>query len=210
MFAYVKDTANIGNQRNVGIRHTSLPFAHRTLGTGENGAVITGSGWEGSNITLDGLTFYQNQVTDKNGGALNISGTNTISNSLFKANKTLKSANNCNGGGIYISGGVTTITNTSFESNDAQYRGEGIYVNSGTLNLTDVTFTGQSGYDLWLTASSTAVLTNVTFGAQAYFKSSNATLNGNVTFNGGVAYYAPVTVNGNIVFALALAHCPEV
>jgi len=90
-------------------------------------------------VTVGNSTFANN-VADLGGGIDNgFSAKITVSESTFNSNVAY------NGGGIYhnSSGGVLSITNSTFAANNATNRGGGIY-NGWDLELSNITFKGNN------------------------------------------------------------------
>ena len=122
--------------------------------------VITGSVWAESTIKLNGtdVPLGKNSVVSVGSGNLVINGA-TISGITP------------NGNSIINNGGNTTISDTTFVSNNAsgKYNGKnryGLVYNYGSLYLTDVTFERSSGNYINNTANGTVMIN----GTENYFK----------------------------------------
>ncbi|WP_323736543.1 hypothetical protein PXD04_00815 [Methanosphaera sp. ISO3-F5] len=111
-----------------------------------SGGAIAYVGITGSNFTIENCTFTNNGNNDEDafitGGAVYISseGNVLINNSEFNSNIGQE------GGALYAENGNTTITNTEFLNNHANYNGYGgaLYYNNPnsntTLTISNVTF----------------------------------------------------------------------
>src|SRR5690606_15762581 len=71
----------------------------------------------------------------------------TNSGDLTLNHITVRGGSATSGGGIYIAGGILTVTNTTFSDNDANSMGGGIYNMAGsTLTVSNSVFSGNSAY----------------------------------------------------------------
>ncbi|HEY9122392.1 MAG TPA: choice-of-anchor Q domain-containing protein [Brevefilum sp.] len=92
-------------------------------------------------LTLNSLTLrYAKNIDNGNGGAILNGGVLTISNCILSANRGF------NGGVIQNLGGTTTITDSTFLGNVADYRA-GVINNDGTLIIINSTFSGNKSQD---------------------------------------------------------------
>uniref|UniRef100_UPI0033657A4B RCC1 domain-containing protein n=1 Tax=Candidatus Albibeggiatoa sp. nov. BB20 TaxID=3162723 RepID=UPI0033657A4B len=151
-------------------------------------------------VTLKNLTMQNAQTSgnDNNGGAIIFEGkaTATIDQCLFKSNKAVSQAD---GGAIAIKNGnnYITITNSTFDSNQAHQGGAAIRVwDSGLVSIANSTFVNNSmsedffsGGAISLTQNSVVEVTNSTFyknsanrGGAIIASSSTLTVN-NSTFS---------------------------
>lgn len=159
---------------------------------GRGGAIFS----EGSKnvVTITDAVFENN--SGLGGGALVFSGgTNTITNTVFKGNSGQRLADSYGNGGaiLNMSKSNLTLTGCTFEGNKAIEKdgggGEGgaIYNGGGSINITDCTFAGNTariGHDILNSSDSLGL-----------------TLNGTVTFDGGIyiAKNHPVTLGETFV-----------
>jgi hypothetical protein len=117
-----------------------------------------------STLLVENCTFFNNHASGSHGGAVNIywnSSSVEIHNSLFYNNFA-----NLNGGGVYVHGTPTTVSNTTFYSNRCASYGGGIGHNCGAneLDVKDSIFWENSaspGYEQigWVGGSSTQSVT---------------------------------------------------
>ncbi|MFZ5856640.1 MAG: choice-of-anchor Q domain-containing protein [Chloroflexota bacterium] len=153
--------------------------------TDESGGAIYNSG----PLTITGGTFTSNQALGGGGGAINEvtpSGTPSITGSMFFDNQAQS------GGAIHLSQATMTVSESTFESNDATTNDAGgIYVaGSATLNVTNSTFsantTASRGGGIF--SFNPVTLTNVTV-------SDNSGAGG----AGGVHMYDTLTITNTII-----------
>ncbi len=123
----------------------------------------------GGDITIDDCLFLANDSPD-NGGA--IAGTTiTITNSDFVDNT------GNNGGAVYASSpGVLTITDSTFDGNEADTDGGGFYT-SAAATLTGVTFTANEALNYGGGGAAS--------GGQAFLTLAGTTFSGNTAVSGG-------------------------
>jgi len=123
----------------------------------------------GVSFAVNALTLTGGNAPGDFGGAINNSGTLTVTNSTLSGN----SAPNGGGGGIFNGGITMTVTNSTFSGNSASNGGGGIY-NGGPLTVTNSTLSGNS------TPGSGGGILN--YGALTV---TNSTLSGNSASIGG-------------------------
>ena len=144
---------------------------------------------ESVNATLNRLTVA-NGFKDKNGGAINNSGTLNINNCSF-LNNVLDHGDN--GGAIYSSGsGVLNVTNSTFSGNRlvATSSGGSAIYSGGTLNVTNSTFSGNDGPTIQANGTATmknTIVTNSTNGDNC---------SGTISDGGGNLVWGDVTCPG--------------
>ncbi|RAP47174.1 MAG: hypothetical protein BZ136_06645 [Methanosphaera sp. rholeuAM74] len=102
-----------------------------------NGATITGGGQHSFLTIKEGYSVNINNIiidstSSDNGGAINNSGTLTLTNSAITNSKAT------NGGAIYSTGTVN-LENVTLQANEATKKGGAIY-STGTINAKNVTF----------------------------------------------------------------------
>ena len=110
-------------------------------GSAVNGGAIYASS---ATVTLEGCTFYDNDV-DESGGALYADGsTLTVTDSAFEDNTLYSNY----GAAMYLEGTPTTITGTTFAENTATYGyGGAIWATYGaSLDISDSEFVGNLSY----------------------------------------------------------------
>ena len=130
--------------------------------------ITHGSAEEGGGILNDGMLTVTNSTFDSNyahvnGGGIRSAGKLTVINSTFSANRAENgsggaiishdfpltvsnstfSTNSALAGGGVFSSGMSTITNSTFASNWAQYYGGGLY-NYSIATITNSTFSGNT------------------------------------------------------------------
>ena len=88
----------------------------------------------GGNLYIEGSNFNNNSTSEGNGGALNLTGGKTTVSDTTFSGNSATS----NGGAINVSGGENTFTNTTFSRNDAD-NGGGIAISGGSLTLNNST-----------------------------------------------------------------------
>jgi outer membrane protein assembly factor BamB len=130
------------------------------------------------NLTIENVTFSNNQTTGTGGGLHNgYTGTVTVTDSEFIGNHTPSSVS-AYGGGIYNEG-TLDVTNSKFSENIAGWGGSGI-ANSGVLMVSDSIFSGNS------TPNAGAGIYN--FGAatidNVIFSANNAHIGGGISSSG--------------------------
>ena len=143
----------------------------------------------GGTTTLTNCTLTGNTGT-AHAGAIDMVGTLVVSGCTFTSNKTATSSNG-NGGAIKISGGVATISNTSFISNVGRIGGA-IHHYSSQLTISTSTFSNNSATNHGgaLYASHTAFTVT-----KCVFDGNTATNNG-----GGIStgWGATMTLNNSV------------
>lgn len=165
----------------------------------------------GCNLTITNCTFTGN-TANQEGGAIYSVGTVTVTNSKFMGNNAnwaggvINNGNNCicafsgctftdnscgNVGGVISTGGIATVTNSTFTGNNAHYGGAINNVN--TLNITNCTFTSNSA-----TESGGAIYSTNTLNVEKSTFSNNLVPSDNFSYRGGGAisnYYGTLNVN---------------
>ena len=133
----------------------------------------------GGNLYIEGSNFNNNSTSEGNGGALNLTGGKTTVSDTTFSGNSATS----NGGAINVSGGENTFTNTTFSRNDAD-NGGGISISGGSLALNNSTI-------------SENIADN--YGGGIYAAGGNLTLN-NSTISGNTAAEGSAIYNsGNVV-----------
>jgi hypothetical protein len=100
-----------------------------------DGAAVDGAGiLSNGDLVLDAVTLTGNVATG-NGGALWVSGTATLTDTLITLNSAL------NGGGVYVDGGFVTATGDDVLDNDATLGGGWFLAAGGTVDVTNVATT---------------------------------------------------------------------
>lgn len=189
-------------------------FADNTLATTATNTLPAGGGAialaAGTNSTIAGSEFSGNKTTGRvdNGGAISTAGILTLTDSTLRQNTATGPQL---GGGIYISGGTTTLARTVIIGNMAGI-GAGISQQGGALFVTDVAL-ANNGVDSageplavfgggFSAGEGTATLTNVTINGngavsgggfgndRATTTLTNTTIAGNRATNGGGIYQA--------------------
>jgi len=95
----------------------------------------------GITVSLIGLRIRNGtSPTNSNGGGIYTYGTLNVTNSTLDFNTASGTGE---GGGIYINGGATTITNSTFTGNSANFGGA-IFLTAGTLSVTNSTLVGNA------------------------------------------------------------------
>lgn len=171
----------------------------------------------GQVVRRAGDTITGSDATEGTGGALHLFDTNgTFARNIILANSNLAGE----GGGIYVSGGVISMTNSVVAQNSVALSttyGTGLYVINGNLNLRHVTVAdnantsnedGVLGIGLYVTkgATETSVLTltnNIIAGhdlGMMLLTGSRAAIRGNLWHNNagdwdGTGVYSPAAAN---------------
>ncbi len=145
----------------------------------------------------DSTSFSENEAERKGGGIFNQKEAD-----LFVSEGTSFATNSANiGGGIYNSGGLE-VFDSSFLSNNANFRGGGIYNDGAFATLTDSVFLRNSSTDgggmcndgtFYLKDSTFSGNTATGFGGGVYnlniLTMSNSVLSGNIACSGGGVYH---------------------
>jgi hypothetical protein len=140
-----------------------------------NGAAQVFSITSAATVSISGLTVTDGK--NDNGGAIENSGTLTLSNSVISSSSSIQGAGINN-----QSTGVLTVTNSTFSGNTASGIGGGIY-NAGTATVTASTFSSNTaGEAAGIYNGQTLTLTNSTFA-------------GNQETSGGAALENQVTMH---------------
>jgi len=140
--------------------------ANTVLDGGGTGPVLVLSCDEEVNFTVDGLTFENGKVANRNGGGLFActEGNITLSNCIVSNN----SSESGDGGGIYADAETVTLINNTITGNSSDWSGGGIYAYASTVTLINNIITGNlstlGGGGLYLPVSwgKKVILTNNT------------------------------------------------
>lgn len=133
-------------------------------------------------ITLSGATLHQVLIVT--------TGTVSLSGLTITAGATAPGGR---GGGIEISGGAVTVTNSTFSNNGADLVGGGIANNGGAVSVTNSTFTNNNagGGGGIYTVNGTLTVTNSTFSGGV------AVTGGGIRSDGGTVTVTNSTFSGN-------------
>jgi predicted outer membrane repeat protein len=192
-----------------GVRHffinDGLTFTLRNITLRDGDSAVGGGSIEasGAQIILESVQLLNNYAPNQ-GGAIycyvGIGGTLTINNSLFEHN-----ASN-NGGAIYNDGCETTITNTTFKTNQADSAGGAIHnAFSASLQVDHSQFQGNSALDgggLFNDSGSTVTLNSVTFQSNTGGHGGGLENSGAVTLNDSLIDSNIVTGSGGGIWNL--------
>ena len=150
-------------------------------------------------LTLDSGLIISKDLTLTNTGAgkLTISGAGTYG--IFTVNVGIKlSLNNltldggkASGGGAIDSGGILTITNTTFSHNSAVYEG-GSILNGGTASVSNSTFSNNSAFSNNNTGIGGAIYNDGTLTITGSTLSNNSS-----TWGGAIVNYKTLTVTNS-------------
>ncbi|RKY41312.1 MAG: hypothetical protein DRP81_08545, partial [Candidatus Omnitrophota bacterium] len=152
------------------------------LNGGGNGPVLVLSCDEEVNFTVDGLTFENGKVANRNGGGLfaRTEGSITLSNCIVRNN----SSESGDGGGIYANAETVTLINNTITGNSSDWSGGGIYAYASTVTLINNIITdnlsrafGGGGLYLPVSWGKKVILTN------------NTITNNSADFGGGICIY---------------------
>ena len=118
---------------------TNSTFSNNTATAAVGGAIALNNGTNAGNLSISGCTFNGNQATAGagagQGGAIMIvlatGSTGNITNSIFTSNSAGTPIGQ--GGAIYVSSGVVTVSLCRFENNVASSAATALYNNSGTV-----------------------------------------------------------------------------
>ncbi|MDR3572170.1 MAG: Ig-like domain-containing protein [Candidatus Pacebacteria bacterium] len=166
------------------------------------GGVSIGASNSGDNITFQNCILNDNYATNGYGGAYydfytGGSNTFTMNNCTVQGNSAEGSSNEF-GGGLQLSQGLSTITNSTFVGNSAKTTGSAISGYYGSMIVTNSTFTGNSQSDafndFYNSGSDTVILTNNTI---AYNTASSTNDAGGVQTESGAA---PLYLENNLIF----------
>jgi uncharacterized repeat protein (TIGR01451 family)/CSLREA domain-containing protein len=133
---------------------SNCTFSNNSAGTSWGGAIAFISQATAGILSITNSTFTNNSMANTSGSAgmgggavyiNSISGpTHTITGSVFNANAVTSSSGGASGGALYIQGGATNVSNSTFTANSAASLGGAVYVDSGTVNLTFSRLTGNT------------------------------------------------------------------
>ena len=157
--------------------NSSMTVSHNTA-TSNGGGVYVSSANHGLSVSAANISSN----TASSGGGIYTSGTLTINDNSTINSNTASSA----GGGLYLSGGTTTISgsSTTISSNTASSSGAtgaGIRVAGATVTMANATIGSNAGYN----------------GAGVYISSGSFTLNsGSVTKNAASNYGGGIYISG--------------
>ncbi|HUO55839.1 MAG TPA: Ig-like domain-containing protein [Candidatus Paceibacterota bacterium] len=166
------------------------------------GGVSIGASYGGNNITFQNCILNDNYATNGYGGAYYDyysvgSNTFTMNDCTVEGNSAEGSSNEF-GGGLQLSEGLSTITNSTFVGNSAKTTGSAISGYYGSMIVTNSTFTGNSQSDafndFYNSGSDTVILTNNTI---AYNTASSTNDAGGVQTESGAA---PLYLENNLIF----------
>lgn len=102
---------------------------------------------EKGKVIMNGGTIYD-CITDEDGGAVRITdGEFTLTNGRIYHCQTIDSADNCNGGAIFLDKGTVRITDCTIEDCSSEDHGGAIYSDGGEIYLKKVTFSGNQCRD---------------------------------------------------------------
>ena len=176
----------INNQGTVNINTPSIEGAKIVFES--NSANSGGAIYTTDTFNIGNAEFFNNTAKE-NGGAICIEyGESTISNSVFKGNKTTNTAPAGSDlslksyGGAISTGGPLTVDNSSFSDNWTGRDGGAIFA-SGELTVTDSDFT--NNHSEW-SGAALAVLNQLTV-SNSTFENNSAVQYGGAIYNGGVA-----------------------
>ena len=128
---------------------------------GIKGGVITGGASSNSGggvhieefgkFYMEGGTIYD-CITNADGGGVNVYGNTTDTKFIMTGGriyscKTVDSANNCYGGGVYMEKGEVNISNAKIDDCYSEDDGGAIYSERGTITLKNVVFTGNKAHE---------------------------------------------------------------
>ncbi|MBI3170637.1 MAG: sortase [Chloroflexi bacterium] len=135
---------------------TSTTVITNTTISGNQASYYGGGIYNANILNVTGSTFSENRTqggtVTQGGGIYSASGTATIINSTFSANRAYSTST---GGGIHNDTGTLTLTNVTLTGNISSSNGESIRNDSGTLNYTNTIIV--QGYSAFVTDCSSAV-----------------------------------------------------
>jgi len=138
----------------------------------DNNQAANGGGiyLNGRAVVIHNATIINNQATFIGGGGIYTTGSNLQLEGSFLKSNTANYPNSGLGGGAYFVDGITSIIDTTIDSNVSVTNGGGIQHNDGTLNVVRSTFSGNlsplgfgGGLSSQSGLSGIVHLTNVTF-----------------------------------------------
>jgi hypothetical protein len=169
------------------VRVTSARFERNRVTSSGNGGGLYAS----ASLSLTNTQFISNSAPNSGGGAYSgaSSGAVNVADSRFENNRVTSDSGN--GGGLYASGSLPSLTGTQFISNSAPNSGGGAYsgASSGVVNVADSRFennhsTGDFANGGGLYASASLSLTNTQFISNSAPNSGGGAYSG--AFNGAV------------------------
>ena len=102
---------------------------------------------EKGKVIMNGGTIYD-CITDEDGGAVRIAdGEFTLTGGRIYHCQTIDSADNCNGGAIFLDKGTVRLTDCTIEDCSSEDHGGAIYSDGGEIYLKKVTFSGNQCRD---------------------------------------------------------------
>ena len=153
-----------------------------------NSANSGGAIYTTDTFNIGNAEFFNNTAKEKGGAICIVYGESTISNSVFKGNKTTNTAPAGSDlslksyGGAISTGGPLTVDNSSFSDNWTGRDGGAIF-SSGELTVTDSDFT--NNHSEW-SGGALAVLIQLTV-SNSTFENNSAAQYGGAIYNGGAA-----------------------
>ena len=144
-------------------------------------------------LNVTGSTFLSNSVSY--GGGIYNSGALSVTGSAFLSNTAISY-----GGGIYNNGGTVTVISSTFSGNSAPFGGGINNPYSSTLTVTNSTFTGNSGSGIYNSAALTVISSTFSYNsgngagaAGGIYNGGNLILTGSIflsntaiSFGGGI------------------------
>jgi len=112
--------------------------------SGSGGGVFSTDGA----VTIDSTSIKNNIARRAGGGIEMINGSLDITDSELSSNDVVIAAMPGNGGGLHVTGAMSTINidNSQVVSNDAASEGGGLWNSTGTMNVTNTTLTGNRAF----------------------------------------------------------------
>lgn len=139
----------------------STLFATDTLFSGNTASYASGGAIyaTGSALHFETVTFSANRATNRNnqvnafglGAAVHASGCSVfVNNSVFQANTcSARDGVGCDGGAMYLSSSVTSISDSVCSDHHINYRGGCLFVSGGALDVTRTRFEDNSVDTVW-------------------------------------------------------------
>ncbi len=149
-------TFNCGGAATITVTSTQTISADTTI---DGGGLITIDGGNSVgvfsvnptvNFTVQNVTIANGNASTGaagSGGAINNMGTLTVTNSTFSHNRANNPSTSAGSGGAIVnsSGGIVTVSYSTFSNNSSEFLGGAIY-NLGGLTVTNSLFSGNSSY----------------------------------------------------------------